>query len=466
MRTSRTVNRAAPLSLGTDPLPTLLLRYAVPAIIATTSSSLYNIVDSIFIGRGVGPLAISGLALTMPLMNIASAFGSMVGIGSAAIISIRLGQGDRRAAEQTLGNAVLLSAAISLALSLLGLVFLDDILRLFGASARTIGYSRDFMQVILAGNIVTNMFLSLNEVLRASGSPRKSMAVMLSAVAMNTALNPLFIFVFGWGVRGSAFATVVSQVAALAILLRHFSDGESFLHFRCRIFRLRRRIAGSIVSIGLAPFLVHLCASVVVIFVNKALQHHGGDIHIGAYGVINRIVMLFLMVVSGLNQGMQPIVGYNYGARRYDRVIRALKITAACAVCVTSAGFLVSRLWPREAAGLFVGADAGADAAQLVAAVEHGIRSVLPMFPRVGCQIVPGHFFQYIGKPRKAIFLSMTRQMILLVPLLILLPPHFGTDGVWYAMPIADTSASVLAAVLLFLQLRRMRRNPDAEKVL
>ncbi|MDE6858720.1 MAG: polysaccharide biosynthesis C-terminal domain-containing protein, partial [Alistipes sp.] len=249
MRTSRTVNRAAPLSLGIDPLPTLLLRYAVPAIIATTSSSLYNIVDSIFIGRGVGPLAISGLALTMPLMNIASAFGSMVGIGSAAIISIRLGQGDRRAAEQTLGNAVLLSAAISLALSLLGLVFLDDILRLFGASARTIGYSRDFMQVILAGNIVTNMFLSLNEVLRASGSPRKSMAVMLSAVAMNTALNPLFIFVFGWGVRGSAFATVVSQVAALAILLCHFSDGESFLHFRCRIFRLRRRIAGSIVSI-------------------------------------------------------------------------------------------------------------------------------------------------------------------------------------------------------------------------
>lgn len=455
------MKRASTLSLGTDPLPSLLLRYALPAIAATTSSSLYNIIDSIFIGRGVGPLAISGLALTMPLMNIASAFGSMVGIGSAAIISIRLGQGNRRAAEQTLGNAVLLSMAISLALSLLGLVFLDDILHLFGASERTIGYSRDFMQVILAGNIVTNMFLSLNEVLRASGYPQKSMAVMLTAVAMNIALNPLFIFVFGWGVRGSALATVTAQAAALAIQMRHFSKGESFLHFRRDIFRLRSRIAGSIVSIGTAPFLVHLCASVVVVFVNKALNSHGGDIYIGAYGVINRVVMLFLMVVAGLNQGMQPIVGYNYGARQYERVIRTLKMTVACAVCVTTTGFLVSRLLPREVASLFVGADAGTDAARLIDAVEHGMRIVMTMFPVVGFQIVTGNFFQYIGKPRKAIFLSMTRQMILLVPLLILLPPHFGTDGVWYSMPIADTSASVLAAVLLLFQLRRMRRGDE-----
>lgn len=460
------MKRATTLSLGTEPLSPLLFRYALPAIIATTSSSLYNIIDSIFIGHGVGPLAISGLAVTMPLMNIASAFGSMVGIGSAAIISIRLGQGDRRAAEHTLGNTVLLSLAISLALSLLGLVFLDDILRLFGASDGTIGYSRDFMRVIISGNIVTNMFLSLNEVLRASGYPRKSMAVMLTAVAANTALNPLFIFVFGWGVRGSALATVAAQIAGLAILLRHFSDGESFLHFRRDIFRLRGRIVGSIVSIGTAPFLVHLCASVVVVFVNKALQYHGGDICIGAYGVINRVVMLFLMVVAGLNQGMQPIVGYNYGARQYGRVVGTLKRTIACAVCVTTTGFLVSRLLPHEVASLFVGADAGPDAARLVDAVEHGMRIVLTMFPIVGFQIVTGNFFQYIGKPRKAIFLSMTRQMILLVPLLILLPPHFGTDGVWYSMPIADTTASVLAAVLLFFQLRRMRRNPDAETML
>lgn len=460
------MKRTSPLTLGTDPLPSLLLRYALPAIIATTSSSLYNIADSIFIGRGVGPMAIAGLALTMPLMNIASAFGSMVGIGSAAIISIRLGQGDRRAAEHTLGNTVLLSLAISLALSLLGLVFLDDILRLFGASDGTIGYSRDFMRVILPGNIVTNLFLSLNEVLRASGYPRKSMVVMLTAVAANIALNPLFIFVFGWGVRGSALATVAAQTAALSILLRHFSDSESFLSFRRDIFRLRSRIAGSIFSIGTAPFLVHLCASVVVVFVNKALQHHGGDICIGAYGVINRVVMLFLMVVAGLNQGMQPIVGYNYGARQYDRVIRTLKMTVACAVGVTTAGFLVSRLLPHEVASLFVGADTGADAARLIGAVEHGMHIVLTMFPIVGFQIVAGNFFQYIGKPRTAIFISLTRQMILLVPLLILLPPHFGTDGVWYAMPVADTSATMLAAVLLFFRLRSMRRNPDAEKVL
>lgn len=455
---------ATPHSLGTDPLPSLLFRYAVPAIVAMTSTSLYNIVDSIFIGHGVGALAISGLALTMPLMNISSAFGSMVGIGAAAVISIRLGQGDRRAAELALGNTVLLSFAIGAVISLLGLVFLDDILRFFGAGARTIGYSRDFMRIILAGNIVTHLYLSLNEILRASGYPRMSMAVMLTAVMLNAALNPLFIFVFGWGVRGSAFATVVAQCAALALSVRHFSRRESFLRFRGDIFRPSRRIVSSILSIGTAPFLVHACASVVVIFVNRALERYGGDFCIGAYGVIYRVVMLFLMVVSGLNQGMQPIVGYNYGARRYDRTVRAFAMTAACAVCVTTAGFLVGRLLPREVATLFVGRDGGADAALLVDAVEHGMRIVMSMFPIVGFQIVAGNFFQYIGKPREAIFISMTRQMLLLVPLLVLLPPRWGVDGVWYAMPAADTAATLLAAVLLFRQSRRLRLNPESEK--
>lgn len=454
MRQKRAVT---PLSLGTDRLATLLMRYAIPSIIAMTSSSLYNIIDSIFIGHGVGALAISGLALTMPLMNLSSAFGSMVGIGAASIISIRLGEGNRAAAEKTLGNVVLLNSLIGLVMMLVSILFLDPILYFFGASDQTIGYARDFMQIILAGSIVTHMYLGLNEVLRASGYPQKAMMIMLTAVAVNCALNPLFIFVFGWGIRGSAFATVIAQSTALMISLRHFSSSESFLHFKRGIFRLRTRIVGGIISIGMAPFLLHICASVVVVFVNKALQNNGGDLYIGAYGIINRVVLLFVMVVSGLNQGMQPIVGYNYGAGQCRRVMKTLFMTIFCAVCVTTTGFLVGQFFPRQVAMLFVGSG-DSNSAQLIAVAAEGLKIVVMFFPIVGFQIVTSNFFQYIGKPKRAILLSMTRQMLFLVPLLILLPPRYGAMGVWYSMPIADTAASLLAAVLLFFQIRWFKR--------
>lgn len=447
-----------PLSLGTDRLANLLLRYAIPSIIAMTSSSLYNIVDSIFIGHGVGALAISGLAITLPLMNIASAFGSMVGIGAAAIISIRLGEGNRTAAENTLGNVVLLNILIGMLFMIVSLLFLDPILYFFGASEQTIGYARDFMQIILAGAVVTHMYLGLNEVLRASGYPQKAMFIMLTAVAVNCILNPLFIFGFGWGIRGSACATVIAQMTALSVSLHHFLNRESFLHFKQGIFRLRRKIVDGIISIGLAPFLLHVCASIVVIFVNKALQEHGGDLYIGAYGIVNRVVLLFVMIVAGLNQGMQPIVGYNYGAKQYTRVLKTLGMTIFCAVCATTAGFLMGQLFPRQVAMLFVGAN-DAHSAELIEVARQGLRTVLMVFPIVGFQIVTSNFFQYIGKPKKAIFMSLTRQMLFLVPLLILLPRHFGAMGVWLSMPIADSTASILAAVLLYYQVRDLRRK-------
>lgn len=454
-----------PLSLGTDKISSLLLRYAIPSIIAMTSSSLYHIVDSIFIGHGVGPMAIAGLALTLPLMTIAMAFGAMIGIGAAAIISIRLGQGNRRAAEQTLGNVVLLNLLIGTTFSILSLVFLDPILYFFGASDQTIGYAREFMQVILAGTVVTHLYLGLNEVLRASGYPQKAMTIILISVAVNILLNPLFIFGFGWGVRGSAFATVIAQTTALSVSLRHFWSSESFLHFKRNIFHLRRTIVSGILSIGLAPFMLNICASIVVIFVNKALKMCGGDagdIYIGAYGIMNRVLLLFIMIVAGLNQGMQPIVGYNYGARQYRRVVKTLKLTILCAVCVTSTGFLIGHFLPRQVAMLFVGNGKG-EAAQVIEAATFGLQVVLTMFPIVGFQIVTSNFFQYIGKPRKAILLSMTRQMLFLVPLLILLPPRYGIVGVWSAMPIADTMAALLAAVLLIRQLRKFRRYTVSE---
>lgn len=451
------------LSLGTDPLSKLLPRYAIPAIIAMISTSLFNIIDSIFIGHGVGALAISGMALTMPIMNIASAFGSLVGVGAAAITSIRLGQGNKRAAEEVLGNAVLLNVSIGIIFGGLSLYFLDDILYFFGASDQTIGYARDFMHVILAGNVITHLYLGLNELLRASGYPQKAMYAMLLSVAVNCVLNPLFIFKFGWGVQGSALSTIIAQCCALSISLHHFSRKESFIRFRRDIFRFKAPIIGNIISIGMAPFLMNICTSVVVIFVNKALKTHGGDLNIGAYGVINRVVMLFLMIVFGLNQGMQPIVGYNFGAKKYDRVLKALRITITCAVCVTTTGFLVSRFLPREVAMLFVGGDS-AESKELIEAVTYGMKIVMVMFWAVGFQVVTGNFFQYIGKPKRAIVISLTRQLIFLIPLLITLPPQYGLFGVWISMPISDSMSVMLAATLLFFQVRAFKREIAAQK--
>ena len=435
------------------------MRYALPSIIAMVSSSLYNMVDSIFIGHGVGPLAISGLALTMPLMNLAAAFGAMVGVGSAALTSIRLGQGNKLAAEHILGNVLLLNVTMGLMFTFLGLYFLDDLLYLFGASESTVGYARDFMRVILAGNIVTHIYFGLNHQLRVSGYPRKSMMIMLISVGVNVVLAWLFIFVFGWGIKGSALATVLAQTVSLCIQIAHFSDPSHFIHFKSGIFRFRWDIVRNIIGIGMAPFFIQSCACVVVILINNAMRNHGGDLSIGAYGIVNRVAFIFVMVVMGLNQGMQPIVGYNYGAGKYDRVIKVLWMTVGWATLIMSAGFAVSELFPYAVVRLFVSEDGGGDAIALIDMAAHGLKIIMMMFPVVGFQIVVGNFFQFIGKAKRAILMSVTRQMLFIVPLLLVLPNRWGTDGVWYSMPIADGVSVLLAAVLLVLQLRKFRRE-------
>lgn len=466
------------VSLGTDPIRRLLPRYAIPAIIAMASASLYNIIDSIFIGHGVGGAAISGMAITLPIMNIASAFGAMVGVGAASRISIRLGEGNLRAAEKTLGNAVLLNITLGLVVMGIILGFLDPILRFFSgakASEETIDYAREFMQIIMAGNVITHLYLSLNEQLRASGYPVKSMAVMLTAVGVCIVLNPLFIFVFGWGIRGSALATVIAQSSALGILLVHYNSKKSFLRFHRRCFRFERKIVVAIISIGLSPFLLNICASLVVRFINTSLLEYGGtgagdvisqatfagdvgDVYVGAYGIMNRVLLLFVMVVMGLNQGMQPIVGYNYGAKQYDRVIKALKYTIICAVGVMTVAFLIGRLFPVQVASAFVDASKGGADEAIIDVVAQGLGIVLLLYPAVGFQIVAGNFFQYIGRAPLAIFMSMTRQLLFLVPLLILLPPRYGAQGVWASMPLADGVSILLAATLLLRQIRILRR--------
>lgn len=446
------------MELGTERIRKLLVQYAVPAIIAMTASSLYNMVDSIFIGHGVGALAISGLALTFPLMNLAAAFGSLVGVGAATLVSMRLGQRDYETAQRILGNVVVLNLIIGISFGLLTLVFLDPILYFFGASDATIGYAREYMSVILWGNVVTHMYLGLNAVLRAAGHPRKAMYATILTVTINAILDPLFIFGFGWGIRGAAIATVLAQILALVWQFRIFSDRNELLHFRRGIYRLKGKIVRNVLAIGMSPFLMNLAACFIVILINKGLKEYGGDLNIGAYGIVNRLGFFFVMIVMGINQGMQPIAGYNYGARQFDRVDRVLKLTIIGATCVTTLGFLIGELAPRLAVSVFT------DDPELVRLSAEGMRIVFFCFPIIGFQMVATNFFMSIGMAGKAIFLSLSRQLLFLMPGLIFLPHIFdvctewnGSWGVWCSMPLSDFLASLVAFFMLTYQLRKFR---------
>lgn len=455
--------KGAAMELGTERIRKLLVQYAVPAIIAMTASSLYNMVDSIFIGHGVGALAISGLALTFPLMNLAAAFGSLVGVGAATLVSMRLGQRDYETAQRILGNVVVLNLIIGISFGLLTLVFLDPILYFFGASDATIGYAREYMSVILWGNVVTHMYLGLNAVLRAAGHPRKAMYATILTVTINAILDPLFIFGFGWGIRGAAIATVLAQILALVWQFRIFSDRNELLHFRRGIYRLKGKIVRNVLAIGMSPFLMNLAACFIVILINKGLKEYGGDLNIGAYGIVNRLGFFFVMIVMGINQGMQPIAGYNYGARQFDRVDRVLKLTIIGATCVTTLGFLIGELAPRLAVSVFT------DDPELVRLSAEGMRIVFFCFPIIGFQMVTTNFFQSIGMAGKAIFLSLSRQLLFLMPGLIFLPrifdeltPWDGSWDVWCSMPLSDFLASLVAGVMLFYQFRKFKAKAAA----
>ena len=456
-------SQTSPLSLGTDSLSRLLFRYALPAIIAQVAASLYNIVDSIFIGQGVGPLAISGLALTMPMMNLTAAFGAMIGAGSAALTSIRLGQGNKPAAERILGNVVLLNVVLGVVLMAFGLAYLDELLYFFGASDQTLPYAREYMRIILYGNVITHLFHGLNCMLRVAGYPNKAMNITIIAVVLNAILDAVFILWLKWGIAGSAWATVIAQMLAVVVQWIHFSDAKSFLRFRGEAFRLRWDIIKNIITVGMAPFMIQSCACVVVILVNNTLGEYGGDLSIGAYGIANRVAFLFTMVVMGFTQGMQPIVGYNYGARAYDRVLKTLWMTVGWSVATTTFGFLLCELFPYQVVRIFVSEDGSGSATQLIEASARGLRILVLMLPLVGFNIVAGNLFQHIGKPKRAILLSVSRQMLFLVPLIYFLPRYMAADGVWYSIPIADLLSTLLAALLLFQQIRKFKQSPSSE---
>lgn len=441
-----------PITLGTESIWKLLIQYSVPAIIASVATSLYNIVDSIFIGQGVGTMAISGLAITFPLMNLVIAFCVFIAAGGAAISSIYLGQKDYSRATDVLSNVVKLSIIHSIIFGGLSLIFLDEILYFFGATDATIKYAREFMQVILYGTPISYLFIVLNNLMRATGYPKKAMLSALLSVLINIVLAPIFIFVLQWGIAGAALATICGQAVSLVWHIYHFLSKTSFVHFNRSHNKLSWSIIKHVYSIGLSPFLMNVCACVVVIFINKALLETGGDqgdLAVGAYGIVNRVGMLFVMIVFGITQGMQPILGYNYGANKWHRVKRTLYIGLYAGIIITTLGFVVAELVPQELSALFT------TDKTLIDISTTGYRISFMFFAAVGGQIVIQNFFQSIGKPVISIFLSLTRQLIFLIPTLLIFPQIWGVKGVWTSLAVSDLLAFIIAAITLAIIMRR-----------
>lgn len=446
-------NKKATLALGTEPVGKLLVQYATPAIVAMMASSLYNMVDSIFIGQGVGPMAISGLAITFPFMNLSGAFGAAIGVGASTTLSVRLGQRDYKTAQQILGNTVVLNTIIGVLFGTICLLFLHPILRFFGATDNTLPYASEYMVVILLGNVVTHQYLGLNSVLRAASKPRIAMYATIFTVVLNTVLDPIFIYVLDMGIRGAAIATILAQCTALLWQLRIFCDKREMLHFQKGCFRLSMDIVKNILAIGMSPFSMNACSCIVVIFINTALVRHGGDMAVGAYGIANRIGFLFFMVIMGINQGMQPIAGYNYGAVKLKRVMGVLRLAIIAATVVMTVGWLVGELLPYPCARLFTRDE------ELISISVEAIRINMICFPLIGFQAVTTNFFQSIGKAKVSIFLSLSRQMIFLLPLLIVLPPMMGVNGVWVSLPASDTIAFFVTLAILIIYMRQFRKQ-------
>jgi len=429
------------------------MKFSIPAIVGMLVNALYNVVDRVFIGQipgGVGKIALSGVTVTFPIATLILAFGMLVGIGTAALISIRLGQQKKEEAEHILGNAVTLIILISIMVTVVGLIFLEPMLLKFGASEATLPYAKQYMTIILIGVIFQNVGFGLNNTIRSEGNPRIAMYTMLIGGILNTILDPIFIFVFHMGVTGAAIATVISQAVNTIWVLSYFFSGKSILKIRYKNLKLKIKVIKSIFAIGFSPFSMQIAASVVAIISNRSLAKYGGDLAIGSMGVITSIAMLVLMPIFGINQGVQPIIGYNYGAKKYDRVKHALKLAILAATAITTTGFILIQLFPTQLIGIF-----NKDP-ELIEIGVHGIRIYLLMLPIIGFQIVSSSYFQAIGKAKVSIFLSLSRQVLILIPLLFTLPRIFELNGVWMSGPSSDAIASILTAIFLYIEMKHL----------
>ena len=444
--------KQAALELGTKPVGQLLWQYALPAIVAMSASSIYNIIDRAMIGQIVGPEAIAGLGITFPFMNLSAAFGAAVGVGSSTSISVKLGQKDYPTAQNLLGNTITLNLIIGFSFMVICLLFLDPILYFFGASDVTLPYAREFMTIILLGNVMTHMYFGMNAVLRAAGKPKHAMYSVLFTVAMNIVLVVLFVWWFRWGIRGAALATVTSQTMAMCWQLWLFSNQNEILHLKRGIYKLKQRLVTNIIAIGISPFLMNVCSCVIVIFMNNQFVRYGGDMAVGAYSIANSVVMMFFMFVMGVCQGMQPIVGYNYGAEKYDRMLRCLFLAIGCATAILLVGWGLSMLFPREIARIFTTDET------LIELSARGIKLDMLVFFVVGSQATITHFFQSIGKVKVSIFLSLSRQLFLLLPMAYVFPLLWDLDGVWYSMPASDFGSFAMTIPMLIWYMRKLRK--------
>ena len=441
----------ATLELGTKPVGKLLTQYALPAIIAMVASSLYNMVDSIFIGQGVGAMAIAGLAITFPFMNLSGAFGAAIGVGSSTLISVRLGQKRYAEANNILGNNITLNIITGVTFAAVCLLFLDEILYLFGASEQTLTYAREYMEIILLGNVVTHLYFGMNAVLRAASKPQMAMAATMFTVILNTILDPIFIYTLDMGIRGAAIATILSQFLAMVWQLYIMSNKNELLHLQKGVYTLKKKLTREIIGIGISPFAMNACACLVVIIINNALVEYGGDLSVGAYGIGNRLVFIFVMISMGINQGMQPIVGYNFGAKKYERMMRAVNISIIAATIVMTTGWAIFQLFPDTCVKVFT------TDAELREITSRGLRINSAFLPIIGCQMVITNFFQSIGKAKLSIFLSLSRQMLILIPMLLILPKFFSVDGIWMSLPVSDFISFILAVWLMAVYMKRFK---------
>lgn len=444
--------------LGRGSIPSLLLVFSAPAIVGMVAQAVYNLVDRVFLGHAVGPLGIAGATLSYPFMLILMALSMLIGFGAAALISIRLGEGRREDAEHVLGNAAVLLTVGALAVTVVGSALLDPLLTLFGASAESRPFARDYLQIIILGSFFQIIGFGLNAVIRGEGNPRVAMYTMLIGASLNIVLDPIFLFGFGWGMRGAAAATVASQAVAAVWVLSYFVRGRSLLRLRSRYLIPVRSICGSILSIGSPMFVMQLAASVMNAILNNQLRVHGGVLAVSVIGIVHSVALFIAMPIFGLTQGAQPIIGYNYGAGEYQRVKRTLLLAIFYATAICVVGFALVMLFPAQVIGLF-----HRDDQQLMALGTHAIRLCLMMFPIIGFQIVSSNYFQAVGKPRHALLLGLSRQVFLLIPAILILPHFFGLEGVWLAIPTADFCSSVLTGGWLWAELRHLRRRLPAQ---
>ena len=436
-------NKEATLALGTQPVGKLLWQYALPGVIAMTASSLYNMVDSIFIGHGVGSMALAALGNSFPLMNMGAAFGAAVGVGGSTLMSLRLGQRQYDKANNVLGNMVALNIITVLLVGILSIIFLDPILRFFGASDQTLPHAHEYMFILLLGNVITHLYLGLNAALRSASKPRAAMIATIVTVVLNTILDPIFIWPLHMGIKGAAIATVIAQAIVLCWQLWQFSRQRELLHLEWRFLKPAKAIVKDIVGIGISPFAMQITGCVVAIFMNNALMANGGDLAVGAYGIAHRLGFVFFMVIMGICQGMQPIAGYNYGARNMERVKRVVRLSIIVSVASMTVGWIIGEVFTGACVRLFT------DDPDLIDISVHGLRINMLVFPVIGYQATVTNFFQTIGKVRISIFMSLSRQLIFLLPMLLLFSAIWGLDGVWFSLPASDLASFLVAVVIM-----------------